>query len=182
MTRLQDGFNSTTQTATVVALADGRKPFGKPNQFGNEIILTPFWENGMPSYFTRGNQLRSDYSKVIRSKRGVWYLKANEGENGWIDMSVRFYDTLRNDSEEFSYIEFDGIKFQNSKELVICIPKYENEDHDVMLEESLTNSSGILVPAFRALAKGMLAKVAGANYSISPLDIAKKATTNGEDL
>jgi hypothetical protein len=181
MTRLQDGYNSITKTTSVVALADGRKPFGKPNQFGNEIFLVPFWEQGMPNYFTRGNQLRHDYSNVIHAKRGVWYLKAKEAADGWNDVSIRFYDTLKNNEEEFAFITFEGIRFKFENELIVALPSYDNDDYNVLLEESLSSSDGVLAPAFQALAKGVLAKKANPYYSISPVDIVKKANS-GENV
>ena len=181
MTQLQDGYNSSTGVASVVALADGRKPFARPNKFGSEVFLVPYWEAGFPAHFTRGNYLRKDYTEVIRAKRGVWYLKAKVADDGWFDMTIKFYDTLKSVDEEFNFIHFEGIRFRNEDGLQIILPTYDSDDYTVLLEEVLTNENGILIPALLALANGAVAKTPVPLYSNIPVQVGRKPVNAPEE-
>lgn len=168
MLQVTDGYNSNTNEYSAVVLADGRKPICKPGHMCGTVLLASTWQFGQPEHITRGNLFRSDYSEVLKMHRGVWHLIASEDSNGWCNLTVDAYDcSSLKGGENLRSMRFEGLKFKiDNDDMTIVVPEFQNDDFNVMLEEVFSSHSGILTPAFRALAKSVLDKKAGVVYAI----------------
>lgn len=136
--------------AQVVVNADGTKPrmlasFDDTlNELVGELVLVSEWNKNLPTHHTIGRNLRRDYADALKLKRGIFFLSSTLKEDYHFDIEVSFIDSS---TPEFQVLQFTGIDY-DSKTKILTLPKCENDDHEVFLEEALP---GILNPAFNAV-------------------------------
>jgi len=137
-------------SAQVIINADGSKPRmlasfdATLNELVGELVLTDIWNETLPTHYTIGRKLRNDYANALKMNRGIFILKATKQDKCLYELELSFIDST---TSEFKVIKFSGIIY-NSKLRTISIPKCNNEDHEVFLEEVLTT---LLKPAFEAV-------------------------------
>jgi len=137
-------------TAQVIVNADGTKPrmlasFDDTlNELVGELVLVNEWNKNLPTHFTIGRNLRHDYAEALKLKRGIFIMKSILKEDYHFDIELTFIDSS---STQFQVLTFNGIDYDSTKR-VIALPKCEEENHEVFLEEVLT---GMLNPAFQSV-------------------------------
>ena len=137
-------------SAQIIINADGTKPrmlaqFDDTlNELVGELVLVHEWNKSLPTHYTIGRNLRRDYADALKMKRGIFVMKSSLKEDYHFEIEVSFIDSS---TPIFQVLTLGGIDYDSTTR-IITIPKCENDDHEVFLEESLV---GILQPAFQAV-------------------------------
>lgn len=177
MLNLIDGYSNGTLSA--VALGNGKRPFAALNGRVGVIQLVDKFEGDMPQNFSKGNYLPFAYQEVLQADRGVWTLRGKKGQGAEWNCALTFLHTsVKDEYGKFPMIVFQGITVEKSgHETGLVIPRYQNEDYDVLLEEALTGSTGILVPLVKAFAFASVnpVRLKGGTVYSRPLELVHEA-------